>query len=339
MLVFRFLQGIGTGGEVPVASRLHQRVHRRQEARPVLPALRGHLPDRTAVRRPRRLLPRPALRLARAVHRRPRPGRADDPPAGPHARVPPLARLQGPHRRRPTRSSPCSNAKRSRKASRCPSRSSARSTPKPPRAPTGARLFRGLYLKRTLMIWALWISVYVDQQRPGHLAAHALPPGLQAPAADQPALRLDHLRRRRGRLPHLRALHRQGRPQTLVHHRVPARHRARSSSSPPWAPPPPPRSSSSPRSPTRSCRPSRSRSTSTPPSSTPPACAPWAPASAARGCGPAPPSARSWSGSSSPASASATCSSPSPSIALIGGLITARFAIETKGKVLEELSP
>ena len=39
MLIFRFFQGIGTGGEVPVASRLHQRVHRREEARPVLPAL------------------------------------------------------------------------------------------------------------------------------------------------------------------------------------------------------------------------------------------------------------------------------------------------------------
>ncbi len=59
----------------PRGLRLHQRVHRRQEARPVLPALRAHLPDRPAVRRHRRLLPRPALRLAGPVHRRPRPGR------------------------------------------------------------------------------------------------------------------------------------------------------------------------------------------------------------------------------------------------------------------------
>ena len=161
MLIFRFFQGIGTGGEVPVASRLHQRVHRRQEARPVLPALRAHLPGRPAVRRTRRLLPRPALRLARPVHRRPRPRRADDPACGsscpsPRAGSPPRAASP-----RPTRSSPCWSAKPSRKASRCPSRSSARSTPGPPRNPTGARLFRGLYLKRTLMIWALWITVYV----------------------------------------------------------------------------------------------------------------------------------------------------------------------------------
>ena len=82
----------------PRRLRLHQRVHRRQEARPVLPALRADLPDRPAVRRYLRLLPGPALRLEGAVHRRPRPGADHDPAAGPDARVPALAGLQGPHR-------------------------------------------------------------------------------------------------------------------------------------------------------------------------------------------------------------------------------------------------
>ena len=122
----------------PRRQRLHQRVHRRQEARPVLPALRAHLPDRPAVRRPRRLLPRPALRLARPVHRRPRPGRADDPDADLHARVPALARLQGPHREgRQGRLHARARGGQGRQAPH-PSPSSARSTPRPPRSPTGA---------------------------------------------------------------------------------------------------------------------------------------------------------------------------------------------------------
>ncbi len=39
MMLFRFIQGIGTGGEVPVASRLYQRIHRLQGAGPLLPAV------------------------------------------------------------------------------------------------------------------------------------------------------------------------------------------------------------------------------------------------------------------------------------------------------------
>ena len=39
MIVFRFLQGVGTGGEVPVASASHQRVHRCGEAGPFFPSL------------------------------------------------------------------------------------------------------------------------------------------------------------------------------------------------------------------------------------------------------------------------------------------------------------
>ena len=66
----------------PGRLRLHQRVHRRKEARPVLPALRTDLPDRVDVRRHRRLLPGPAVRLEGAVHRRSRSGRVDDPAAG-----------------------------------------------------------------------------------------------------------------------------------------------------------------------------------------------------------------------------------------------------------------
>ena len=45
----------------------------------------------------------------------------------------------------------------------------------------------------------------------------ALQAGLPASAADEPRLRLDHLRRRRDRLDRLRAADRQGRPQTLVY--------------------------------------------------------------------------------------------------------------------------
>ena len=144
----------------------------------------------------------------------------------------------------------------------------------PPRSPTGASCSAASTWKRTLMIWAPVDPRLRRQQRPGHLAAHALPPGVQAAPEHQPDLRLDHLGRRRRRLHPVRALHRQGRPQALVHHRVPARHGCRWSSSRRSAPPRPtpvvhPRR----RSPTRSCRPSPSRSTSTPPSSTPPASA------------------------------------------------------------------
>ena len=199
MLVFRFLQGIGTGGEVPVASRLHQRIHRRQEARPVLPALRGHLPDRAAVRRPLRLLPRPALRLARAVHRRPRPGPADDPAAGPHARVPALAGLQGPHRE--GRQGRLHAGARSGQGRQAPARAG-----RPAGRPQGHREVRlARAVPRHLPQAHPDDLGPVDQrlhhqQRPDHLAAHALPAGVQAPAGDQPALRLDHLRVRRGRL-------------------------------------------------------------------------------------------------------------------------------------------
>ena len=57
MMLFRFVQGIGTGGEVPVASRLHQRIHRLQGPRPLLPALRGDVPARPRRRRSDRAAP------------------------------------------------------------------------------------------------------------------------------------------------------------------------------------------------------------------------------------------------------------------------------------------
>ena len=82
----------------PRRLRVHQRIHRRQETRPVLPALRTDLPDRAVVRRYLRLLPGPELRLEGTVHRRPHPRADHDPAAGPDARIPPLAGLQGPHR-------------------------------------------------------------------------------------------------------------------------------------------------------------------------------------------------------------------------------------------------
>ena len=200
-------------------------------------------------------------------------------------------------------------------------------------------LFKGIYLKRTLMIWVLWIAVYIINNGMVTWLPTLYTPGVQAAPADQPALRLDHLRRRRASPPSLCALYidKVGRKRwytvAFLLATVPlviltALGATTATQVVILAP-----------SPTRSCRPSRSRSTCTPPSSTPPACAPSAPASAAPGCAPDPPSAPSWSGSSSPASASATCSSPSPSSPSSAASITARFGIETKGKVLEELSP
>jgi MFS family permease len=46
MILFRFLQGIGTGGEVAGRERLYQRIHWCQAAGAFLPALRGHVPGR-----------------------------------------------------------------------------------------------------------------------------------------------------------------------------------------------------------------------------------------------------------------------------------------------------
>lgn len=49
MMVFRFLQGVGTGGEVPVASAYINESHRRAQTRTLLPAVRSHLPYRPDV--------------------------------------------------------------------------------------------------------------------------------------------------------------------------------------------------------------------------------------------------------------------------------------------------
>ena len=62
-----------------------------------------------------------------------------------------------------------------------------------------------------------------DQQRHDHLAAHPLHPGLRRAAADQPALRLDHLRVRCRRVRRLCPVDRPGRPEALVHRGFPAR--------------------------------------------------------------------------------------------------------------------
>ena len=93
------------------------------------------------------------------------------------------------------------------------------------------------------------------------------------------------------------------------------------------------------RRPTRSCRPSRSRSTSTRPSSIRRACARSAPASAARGCEQDRRSVRSWSARSSADLGIRYVFAAFAAVALVGGLVTLLFAIETKGRVLEELSP
>ncbi len=39
-------------------------------------------------------------------------------------------------------------------------------------------LFKGIYLKRTFMIWGLWLCVYMIEQRYGHLVADAIESGL-----------------------------------------------------------------------------------------------------------------------------------------------------------------
>jgi hypothetical protein len=62
-----------------------------------------------------------------------------------------------------------------------------------------------------------------DQQRPDHVAPNALRSSLSLAPADEPRLWLDYLRRRRRRLDRVRSLHRQGRPQALVRDRVPPR--------------------------------------------------------------------------------------------------------------------
>ena len=57
-------------------------------------------------------------------------------------------------------------------------------------------LFRGIYLKRTLMIWVLWLCVYMINNGMVTWLPTLYKTGVRAAAADQPRLRLDHLRSR-----------------------------------------------------------------------------------------------------------------------------------------------
>jgi putative MFS transporter len=85
-------------------------------------------------------------------------------------------------------------------------------------------LFKGIYLKRTLTIWGLWVCVYmINNGLVTWLPTHPLQAGVSAAPADEPRLRLDHLGRRCHRVHRLRAVDRQGRPKALVRGRILAR--------------------------------------------------------------------------------------------------------------------
>ena len=142
MMLFRFIQGIGTGGEVPVASAyINEFIGAEKRGRFFL-LYEVHLPDRADVRRHGRLLPGPDLRLEGDVHRRPDSRRGDDSAALVHARIAPLARVQGPHRgserrRESAREQRDAARRRTAGAGGTPGRS-----PRRPRAPTGANCSR-----------------------------------------------------------------------------------------------------------------------------------------------------------------------------------------------------
>lgn len=77
-------------------------------------------------------------------------------------------------------------------------------------------LFQGIYLKRTLSIWAMWFTAYTVAN--GTItAADPVSTGLQPAASNQHLLWFPDVGRRRDRRRHLRAAHRQSGTQALVH--------------------------------------------------------------------------------------------------------------------------
>jgi putative MFS transporter len=172
-------------------------------------------------------------------------------------------------------------------------------------------LFEGIYLKRTLTIWGLWVCVYMVNnglitwlptlykqvfQLPlqTSLAYGWITSAVGVIASIICALLIDRV----GRKPWYSTAFLVGTVRCWRSHCL--------------APPLPPKCSSWRQRATRSCRPLRSRSISTRPSSIRRACARLAPASAALGCGRDRRSVQCWSAGSSATSVSATCSRRSP---------------------------
>ena len=142
MMVFRFLQGIGTGGEVPVASAyINEFIGAEKRGRffllyevifPIGLMFAGMVGFFLV----------PDLRLEGAVHRRPRPVGPDHPAALVHARVAALARLQGPHCEGRRRREDARERRDAEAAPSCASRVMRPIGPRPPRTPTGASCSR-----------------------------------------------------------------------------------------------------------------------------------------------------------------------------------------------------
>ena len=193
MMVFRFFQGVGTGGEVPVASAYINEFIGAEKRGPLLSPLRGDLPDRVDVRRHGRLLSGTDLWLEGDVRCRPDSVRADQSVALVQAGIAALACLQGPHRgsEQHRRETTEDNATRRGVVLREPV-----VRPVDPRAIARAdwrELFQGIYLKVTLTIWGLWVQSFMINNGMITRVAHALQAGVPAAFADQPRVRLDHL--------------------------------------------------------------------------------------------------------------------------------------------------
>jgi len=144
MMAFRFLQGVGTGGEVPVGSAyINEFIGAEKRGRFFL-LYEVIFPIGLMFAGNGGLLPGPNLRLAGDVHCRLDSVGADHSAALVHAGVAALARIQAPHRR----SRSCRETHR----------------PLGSKATDGSdwrELFKGIYLKRTFTIWGLWLCVYM----------------------------------------------------------------------------------------------------------------------------------------------------------------------------------
>ena len=95
MVVFRFFQGVGTGGEVPVASAYINEFIGAEKRGPLLPPVRGDLSGRSDVRRHRRIFPGAGVRVEGDVRGRPHSVRPDHSVALVHAGVAAVAGRQG----------------------------------------------------------------------------------------------------------------------------------------------------------------------------------------------------------------------------------------------------
>lgn len=134
--------------------------HRCREARSLLSPLRGDFSDRFDVRGYGRLLLGTDLRLAGDVHCRLDSVGADHSVALVHAGVAALARIQGPHRG----SGCCREVLEDDATRRGAVLREPVVRPLDSRATAGSdwrELFKGIYLKRTLTIWGLWVCVYM----------------------------------------------------------------------------------------------------------------------------------------------------------------------------------